>query len=198
MSLAADDNTREDIGITGSIPLTISQNENSTGAPQIGSGTEFVSLPTPIENPIPNSSTIENLTRNVFDKTTFNKTIDTNFSQLGLINAPDPSFFDVNLATIPDFWILYDKFFYEIPKEGNTNSHRYLALTSGDYADFEKVQEEINALLDEISELRVENVNLRTENADLEVLAAEARSARSIKELKVDGAINVQQFNLNP
>ena len=117
----------------------------------------------------------------MFDKTSFNKTIDTSFSQLGLKNAPNPSFFDVNLAIIPDFWILYDKFFYDIPKEGATNSHRYLAQTSGDYADFERIQEEINALLDEISELRVENVDLRRDNANLEVLAAEARSLQALE-----------------
>ena len=172
--------------ITGSIPLDKSEIEYNTGFAPKGSGDLPVNL-TPIEeNPLPTKSTIENLTRNVFDKTTFNKTIDTNFSQLGLTNVQDPSFFDINLATIPDFWTLYDKFFYEIPKEGVTNSHRYLAQTSGDYADFERIQEEINALLDEISELRLENVGLRQENANLEILAAEARSARSTEDFRVN------------
>jgi hypothetical protein len=172
--------------ITGSIPLDKSEIEYNTGFAPKGSGDLPVNL-TPIEeNPLPTKSTIENLTRNVFDKTTFNKTIDTNFSQLGLTNVQDPSFFDINLATIPDFWTLYDKFFYEIPKEGATNSHRYLAQTSGDYADFERIQEEINALLDEISELRLENVGLRQENANLEILAAEARSARSTESFRVN------------
>lgn len=172
--------------ITGSIPLDKSEIEYNTGFAPKGSGDLPVNL-TPIEeNPLPTKSTIENLTRNVFDKTTFNKTIDTNFSQLGLTNVQDPSFFDINLATIPDFWTLYDKFFYEIPKEGATNSHRYLAQTSGDYADFERIQEEINALLDEISELRLENVGLRQENANLEILAAEARSARSTEDFRVN------------
>ena len=161
--------------------LIVSTTPTNTGAPSIGSGILPVSLKPLEENPLPTNSTIENLTRNVFDKTSFNKTIDTSFSQLGLKNAPNPSFFDVNLATIPDFWILYDKFFYDIPKEGATNSHRYLAQTSGDYADFERIQEEINALLDEISELRVENVDLRRDNANLEVLAAEARSLRAVE-----------------
>jgi hypothetical protein len=164
--------------ITGSIPLDKSEIEYNTGFAPKGSGDLPVNL-TPIEeNPLPTKSTIENLTRNVFDKTTFNKTIDT--------NVQDPSFFDINLATIPDFWTLYDKFFYEIPKEGATNSHRYLAQTSGDYADFERIQEEINALLDEISELRLENVGLRQENANLEILAAEARSARSTESFRVN------------
>ena len=161
--------------------LIVSTTPTNTGAPSIGSGILPVSLKPLEENPLPTKSTIENLTRNVFDKTSFNKTIDTSFSQLGLKNAPNPSFFDVNLAIIPDFWILYDKFFYDIPKEGATNSHRYLAQTSGDYADFERIQEEINALLDEISELRVENVDLRRDNANLEVLAAEARSLQALE-----------------
>ena len=161
--------------------LIVSTTPTNTGAPSIGSGILPVSLKPVEENPLPTKSTIENLTRNVFDKTSFNKTIDTSFSQLGLKNAPNPSFFDVNLAIIPDFWILYDKFFYDIPKEGATNSHRYLAQTSGDYADFERIQEEINALLDEISELRVENVDLRRDNANLEVLAAEARSLQALE-----------------
>lgn len=159
----------------------IESNPPIKGAPSIGSGILPVDLKPVEENPLPTKSTIENLTRNVFDKTSFNKTIDTSFSQLGLKNTPNPSFFDVNLATIPDFWILYDKFFYDIPKEGATNSHRYLAQTSGDYADFERIQEEINALLDEISELRVENVDLRQDNANLEILAAEARSLRAVE-----------------
>jgi|TARA_R110000824_G_scaffold341400_4_gene527827 hypothetical protein len=161
--------------------LIVSTTPTNTGAPSIGSGILPVSLKPLEENPLPTNSTIENLTRNVFDKTSFNKTIDTSFSQLGLKNVPNPSFFDVNLAIIPDFWILYDKFFYDIPKEGATNSHRYLAQTSGDYADFERIQEEINALLDEISELRVENVDLRRDNANLEVLAAEARSLQALE-----------------
>ena len=161
--------------------LIVSTTPTNTGAPSIGSGILPVSLKPLEENPLPTNSTIENLTRNVFDKTSFNKTIDTSFSQLGLKNAPNPSFFDVNLAIIPDFWILYDKFFYDIPKEGATNSHAYLARTSGDYADFERIQEEINALLDEISELRVENVDLRRDNANLEVLAAEARSLQALE-----------------
>ena len=34
--------------------------------------------------------------------------------------------FDLNLATIKDFFTLYSNFFYEIPKEGETNSHTFL------------------------------------------------------------------------
>ena len=93
-----------------------------------------------------------------FDKDKFNETVDTNFSQL--INVPDPSFFDRDLADLSDFWYLYDKFFYIIPKLGEIESHQYLAKTSGEYADFATINDEIQALLDEIAGLRKENLNL--------------------------------------
>ena len=103
------------------------------------------------------------LNRQVFDKSEFNDTFSTEFTQL--VSTPDPSFFDVNLATQEDFFILYEKFFYEIPKEGDINSHTYLIQTSGEYVNFIPQQEEITALLQEISELRRENLELRQEFA---------------------------------
>ena len=101
-----------------------------------------------------------------FDKDKFNETVDTNFSQL--INVPDPSFFDRDLADLSDFWYLYDKFFYIIPKLGEIESHQYLAKTSGEYADFATINDEIQALLDEIAGLRKENLNLIKEATNLE------------------------------
>ena len=101
-----------------------------------------------------------------FDKEKFNETVDTNFSQL--INVPDLSFFDRDLAELDDFWYLYDKFFYIIPKLGEIESHQYLAKTSGEYADFATISDEIQALLDEIAELRKENLNLIKEATNLE------------------------------
>jgi hypothetical protein len=103
------------------------------------------------------------LNRQVFDKSEFNDTFSTEFTQL--VSTPDPSFFDVDLATQEDFFILYEKFFYEIPKEGDINSHTYLIQTSGEYVNFIPQQEEITALLQEISELRRENLELRQEFA---------------------------------
>jgi len=111
-----------------------------------------------------------NLKRTVFDKDKFNETIDTNFSQLK--DIVDPSFFDLNLATLDDFWSLYQKLFYVIPKEGDVNSHAYLAQTSGDYADYDPTQEEIESLLEEIAELREENLEVRQQLADVVVQTA--------------------------
>tara|TARA_Y100001972_G_scaffold69998_1_gene85250 strand:- start:785 stop:1186 length:402 start_codon:yes stop_codon:yes gene_type:complete len=106
-----------------------------------------------------------NLQRTVFDKAKFNETVNTDFTQLQ--SELDPQFFDLSLATIEDFWSLYEKFFYEIPKEGDINSHEYLVKTSGEYIDFQPQKEEIEALLEEIVELRTENLEVRQEIADV-------------------------------
>ncbi len=104
-----------------------------------------------------------NLERQVFNKEKFKETINTEFNQL--VSPPDPSFFDLNLATLKDFWLLYDKFFYDIPKLGEIESHEYLSKTSSEYADINNISEEIQALLDEISSLREENLELRQNEA---------------------------------
>ena len=104
-----------------------------------------------------------NLERQVFNKDKFKETVDTEFSQL--VQPEDPFFFDLNLATIKDFWLLYDKFFYDIPKLGEIESHEFLAITSGEYANISKTTEEIQVLLDEIATLREENLELRQNEA---------------------------------
>ena len=105
-----------------------------------------------------------NLKRTVFDKEKFNQTVDTQFSEL--IDKDQPIPFDIKTATVADFFALYDRFFYEIPKQGDVNSHYYLVETSGEYINFNKYQEEIQALLQEISELRAGNLELREELSD--------------------------------
>jgi hypothetical protein len=100
-----------------------------------------------------------NLNRNVFDKNAFKNTVDTNFTQL--VSTPDPTFFDINLATVEDFFILYEKFFYEIPQFGAVESHEYLIKTSTDYIGFRQTNEDIQALLEEITSLRQEILDIQ-------------------------------------
>ena len=107
-----------------------------------------------------------NLNRQVFNKQKFNDTVDTTFSELG-VQQQDPSFFDLNLATVDDFFTLYNRLFFEIPKEGNINSHTFLIKESGDYVGAQQVNEEIQALLQEIADLREENLTLRQANAKI-------------------------------
>ena len=110
-----------------------------------------------------------NLDRTVFNKDAWNNTIVNSFTELKA--TPDQTFFDRDLAELPDFWYLYEKFFYQIPKLGNIESHEYLAKTSGEFADSEYVSAQIQTLLDEIELLRSENLKLLEENINLQIPA---------------------------
>jgi len=101
------------------------------------------------------------LNRNVFNKDKFGKTINLNFTELGEESVP--GVFDLNLATIEDFFTLYDNLFYEIPKQGSSNSHEFIIQTSNDYVEIALINDEINDLIEEINDLREENLNLRGE-----------------------------------
>ena len=104
------------------------------------------------------------LTRTLFNRDKFNETINTSFDQLEPV--VDPNYFDINLATLDDFWQLYDRFFFDIPKLGDYQSHEYLAKTSGEYANYDQINSEIQALLDEIAALREQNLALLTDALD--------------------------------
>jgi len=93
-----------------------------------------------------------------FKTNEFIKTIDTEFREL-IDNIPTGNL-NLSLATIEDFFTLYDQFFFEIPKEGSINSHEFIIKKSIEYADFEIENEKIDALLEEINILREENLNL--------------------------------------
>jgi uncharacterized protein (UPF0335 family) len=104
------------------------------------------------------------LNKNVFNKADFLKTVDASFKQL----VPPPTE-EAPAFTVDDFFVEYENLFFEIPKEGETNSHRYLAERSGEYANFDLVNQEIQALLDEIATLRQENVELQQQIFDLQI-----------------------------
>jgi hypothetical protein len=106
-----------------------------------------------------------NFSREVFNKQKFNETVDTEFSQL--VEIPDETFFDPNLATVEDFFIIYDNIFLEIPQRGENNSHEFLIKESTEYIGFEQQNETIQELLEEITQLREENLEIRQQNLDL-------------------------------
>ena len=87
--------------------------------------------------------------KNVFNKDTFGRVINTQFSQL-LSNIEE----DTPVFTIEEFFDLYENLFYQIPKEGDTNSHRYMLEKSAEYLGVIVNQDDIQALLEEITNLR--------------------------------------------
>jgi hypothetical protein len=96
--------------------------------------------------------------KTVYDKDTFSKIIDTQFRQL-LTNVDEG---DTPTFTIDDFFQLYEDLFYQIPKEGDTNSHRYILEKEAEYLGVIINQDDIQALLDEITVLRQQVIDTQT------------------------------------
>ena len=95
--------------------------------------------------------------KQVFDKDQFGKVINTQFSQL--LNQQDEL---TPMFTLDDFFELYDQLFYQIPKEGDTNSHRFILQKEADYLGVIISQDDIQALLDEITVLRQQVLDTQT------------------------------------
>ncbi len=108
--------------------------------------------------------------KKVFNKAQYPKTINTQFSQLGVTSITQAI---EETPTVEEFFQLYDELFYDIPALGATNSHEYLVKTSGEYIDFDQQNEIIEALQQEITSLREENLKLQ-------ISAAEASTGQSI------------------
>lgn len=104
------------------------------------------------------------LQKSVFNKTQYDQAIDTSFSEFGVTSVQEDL---ESETTVEDFFTQYDQLFYDIPAEGDVNSHEYLVRTSGEYISFDANQDEIEALRNEISNLRQENLELEQENANL-------------------------------
>jgi|TARA_R110000787_G_scaffold139980_1_gene253613 hypothetical protein len=107
------------------------------------------------------TSEVVDLKREAFNRKQFDDTVNTEFTELGQSNIEqDLSFFDPSLATVGDFFTIYNTLFYQIPKSGSTNSHVFLIKESTEYTQYEAQQEEIAALLAEIDELRANNTQI--------------------------------------
>ena len=108
--------------------------------------------------------------KKVFNKAQYPKTINTQFSQLGVTSITQAI---AETPTVKEFFQLYDELFYDIPALGATNSHEYLVKTSGEYIDFDQQNEIIEALQQEITSLREELLTTQ-------ISLAEAQTGQSI------------------
>lgn len=89
------------------------------------------------------------LNKTVYNRREYVNVIDTSFTQL---QPPPPPVEDT--ITVEEFFSYYNKIFYDIPAEGNINSHAYLVKTSGEYINTAAPNDEVQLLLDEITSLR--------------------------------------------
>ncbi len=101
--------------------------------------------------------------KTVFNKDIYTRVINTQFSQLISqgVEEETPSF------TVDDFFELYDQLFYQIPREGETNSHQYILQREADYLGININQDDVQALLDEITSLRQQVLDSQTIISDL-------------------------------
>ena len=86
--------------------------------------------------------------KTVLDKDEFEKVVDTSFKTFVTASAVQDN------DTVEEFFRLYNKLYYEIPIDDDTDSHKFLIQESSKLVDLEKDLTEIQPLLDEISYLR--------------------------------------------
>ena len=101
-----------------------------------------------------------NFNKEYFDKKTYEKTIDTAFTQIGVKTVQEQL---DEQPSVQEFFDLYNQLFYQIPELGDTNSHEFLVKTSGEYINFDEDNELIEALQNEIAQLREELLTAQQE-----------------------------------
>ena len=99
--------------------------------------------------------------KTVFSKDSYGRVVDTQFSQLITQEDETLSF------SVDDFFELYDQLFYQIPRDGEKNSHQYILQREADYLGISISQEDVQALLDEITSLRQQVLDTQTIINDL-------------------------------
>jgi hypothetical protein len=98
----------------------------------------------------------------VYNKDTFAKVINTQFSELNVIPPTTPD------TTLENFFELYNELFTDIPREGDIDSHRYILEREAEYLGVRISDDnEIQALLQEITDLRQQLLEADTTNATL-------------------------------
>jgi hypothetical protein len=110
------------------------------------------------------------LNKKSFNKNQYEKVINTKFSQLATSfneanNPPSPP----PPVLVDEFFQKYEQLFFDIPKTGTTNSHEYLIKRSSEYVDFQVMNDEMLALIDEINSLQKQNLELNQKLINIQV-----------------------------
>tara|TARA_R110000787_G_scaffold64663_1_gene145892 strand:+ start:4980 stop:5372 length:393 start_codon:yes stop_codon:yes gene_type:complete len=106
------------------------------------------------------------LNKTVYNKTQYEKTIDTSFNQLGVQTIQEQI---DQQPTVGEFFDLYNSLFYDIPERGSNTSHEYLIQQSSEYINFSQNNDEVNALRQEISQLRTELLDAQQQIVELQI-----------------------------
>jgi hypothetical protein len=105
------------------------------------------------------------LNKQVYNKSDYQKVINTSFTQLGVQTVQEQL---TAQPTVEEFFNMYNELFYQIPELGATNSHEYLIKTSSEYIGYDANSEEITALQAEIAQLRIDLLDSQKQVASLQ------------------------------
>ena len=101
--------------------------------------------------------------RTVTSREEFTKAVDTGFKFFVDLTPEEDT------DTVEELFRIYDKLYYEIPLEGNRNSHEFLIKESSKLVNIEQDNEDIQPLLQEITELRTRLLEANQTIIDLQV-----------------------------
>lgn len=122
---------------------------------------QFATLGSGVGNTNTSDTQTIQMSKEVYGKITFPRVVDTEFTEFV---SPATSSFE---PTVPEFFQFYEDLFYQIPVEGEVNSHQYLVKRSSEYIGETVQNDEINALLEEINTLRQELLDANQTIVDL-------------------------------
>lgn len=96
------------------------------------------------------------LVKEIYGINTYTKAVDTSFTELV---APTTEVTE-NVITVDQFFQYYDELFFDIPVSGSINSHVYLVERSQQYIGGSVIDNEKQALIEEINSLRQQLLDL--------------------------------------
>lgn len=96
------------------------------------------------------------LVKEIYGTNTYTKAVDTSFTELITPTVE----VDANIVTVEQFFQYYEDLFFDIPVSGSINSHVYLVERSQQYIGGSVIDNEKQALIEEINSLRQQLLDL--------------------------------------
>jgi hypothetical protein len=103
------------------------------------------------------------LNKTVYNRGEYQQIVDTSFTQFK-VQPPEE-----DTITVEQFFDYYTKIFYDIPPQGDINSHAYLVKVSGEYIKSSNINEDVQLLLDEISSLRQQLLDSQQQLVNIQI-----------------------------
>ena len=110
-----------------------------------------------------------NLIKRVKGSNTYTSVVDTEFRELVTIQQEEIA----PTVTVEQFFELYETLFFDIPVDGELNSHKYLVERSTQYLGSGLVDAEKQALIEEINSLRSQLLEINSSFMNTNDISAE-------------------------